>query len=632
MMGAFDLPNDKLIKNFILQYGKYIIPSKNVLNNLEVGIDPRNNKRVIKLIEKELSVVKSSWHLLCLLLMLSFNAFATDRISLSEDETAYLNKHKYFTLCADPHWMPFEKIKNGKYTGISADYFKLFAQKLGTEFRLQPTSTWQETLQRVKNNECDLLSLYLTTAGPLQHIKLTQPFISTPLVLATQKNQRFISKLSDLQGKKIAIVHGYSYEFALNKEVSDIVLVKVNSPEEGIDLVVKGEAFGYIDVFPVIAYLIQTKFFNEVAVSAKLDLPLKFASGVSVNHPLLLTALNKAIISLSGDDKLEIFNDHFKIEYQEQHIYDSKEFFVSLLIIFLFSLFFAWRYKIIKNHNYAMQSQVDIIDTNVLLLITKANGVIRYVSNAFSKKSGYRESDLNGLLVKRLKFYKEKNKDAEIRNAIFASGFWRGEIKIRKKGGGYFWAEVTIVKSKTIQKHYSGYHIIFNDITNEKILEKVSKTDTLTKLNNRLLLDERFKTEFLRVSRYQTRLSVLIIDIDFFKLVNDDHGHHVGDQVLITFANILKTMARETDIVGRWGGEEFLVICPETSIKGALTLAEKIRKHVEKQDFPSGSRITCSIGVTQYKQGDLQNDMFIRSDHALYQAKKEGRNKVSYHD
>lgn len=577
-------------------------------------------------------MLRNSWHLLWLLLIVSFNISATEKISLSDAENAYLKEHKYFTLCADPQWMPFEQIKNGKYTGISADYYQLFAKKLGTEFRVLPTPTWQETLQKVKNNECDILSLYLTTAEPLADIKLSQPFISLPLVLATQKDHLFISKLKDLQGKKIAIVQGYSYEFALNQEVSDITLIKVNSPEEGIDLVVKGEAFGYIDAFPVIAYLIQTKFFNEVAVSAKLDLPLKFASGVSVDRPLLLTALNKAITSLSGDDKVEIFNHHFKIEYQTQNIYDSKEFLVSLLILFLFSLFFAYRYKIIKNHNYAMQAQVDIIDTNVLLIITKPDGVIRYVSNSFLKKSGYRKNDLKGTLVRKLKFNEEKNKEDEIKNAILNAGFWQGEIKTRKKGGEYFWAEITIVKSKTIQKHYSGYHIIFHDITNEKILEKISKTDTLTKLNNRLLLDERFKTEFLRVSRYQTRLSILIIDIDFFKLVNDEHGHHGGDQVLITFANILKTMARETDIVGRWGGEEFLVICPETSIQGAFTLAEKIRKHVEKQTFPSVTGITCSVGVTQYKKDDLQNDMFIRSDNALYQAKKEGRNKVVCHD
>ena len=159
-------------------------------------------------------------------------------------------------------------------------------------------------------------------------------------------------------------------------------------------------------------------------------------------------------------------------------------------------------------------------------------------------------------------------------------------------------------------------------------LKTLSTTDQLTGLYNRLYLDNNFKMELEKCKRYERSFSIVIADIDRFKLINDTHGHQVGDQVLIEFSNILQQHVRRTDTVGRWGGEEFLIICPETDLEGAEALAENLRLLISLFEFSDVGSQTCSFGVTQYLQEDTEEQMTTRADKALYQAKRQGRNKV----
>ncbi len=159
-------------------------------------------------------------------------------------------------------------------------------------------------------------------------------------------------------------------------------------------------------------------------------------------------------------------------------------------------------------------------------------------------------------------------------------------------------------------------------------LEVLAITDRLTGLHNRLKLDESFISELNRSIRYGHPLSVVILDLDHFKSVNDTYGHQIGDEVLMAVAKILKGSSRAVDVPGRWGGEEFLVICPETDLLGAKALAEKIRQSIEAYSFPQVGRKTASFGVAQFTEGDSIDTLTHRADEALYQAKITGRNRV----
>lgn len=136
--------------------------------------------------------------------------------------------------------------------------------------------------------------------------------------------------------------------------------------------------------------------------------------------------------------------------------------------------------------------------------------------------------------------------------------------------------------------------------------------------------------EINRVQRYQTALSLIILDIDYFKSVNDTFGHQVGDSVLIEMSNILQENLRNTDLLGRWGGEEFLIICPHTDINGTKELAEHLRLKIEKYDFKVIGHKTSSFGVTSFKAGDTIESLLKRADDNLYKAKENGRNQVVY--
>jgi diguanylate cyclase (GGDEF)-like protein len=159
-------------------------------------------------------------------------------------------------------------------------------------------------------------------------------------------------------------------------------------------------------------------------------------------------------------------------------------------------------------------------------------------------------------------------------------------------------------------------------------LERLSVTDAMTGLYNRMKIENLLEYECRRASRSPHALSIIMLDVDTFKAINDTHGHHVGDQVLTELAGILTATVRDTDMVGRWGGEEFLILCPETGLAGAKILAEKLRKAVAGYNFATIGRCTCSFGAACHRQGDSAETVLIRADKAMYQAKAGGRNRV----
>ena len=161
-----------------------------------------------------------------------------------------------------------------------------------------------------------------------------------------------------------------------------------------------------------------------------------------------------------------------------------------------------------------------------------------------------------------------------------------------------------------------------------KKLEELSITDNLTKLYNRNKLDEVLITQSNNSNRFSNTFGIIIIDIDYFKKVNDTYGHQMGDTVLKEFAQIIKTNSRQTDTVGRWGGEEFMIICSETQLEGIVTLAQNLRQQIESYSFSIKEQKTASFGVSIYKKDEKIENMVKRADDALYNAKENGRNKV----
>jgi len=165
-------------------------------------------------------------------------------------------------------------------------------------------------------------------------------------------------------------------------------------------------------------------------------------------------------------------------------------------------------------------------------------------------------------------------------------------------------------------------------------LERLATRDPLTGLYNRRYVEEKLEEETARARRYGPPLSVVVLDLDNFKEINDTLGHQAGDEVLIAVASSLRKDVRQVDVVGRIGGEEFIVILPNTPAASAITMGERIRGRIERLDTvlrPDGTpiRLTISGGIAQFRPDDPSpKEMVERADRTLYQAKREGRNRV----
>ena len=163
---------------------------------------------------------------------------------------------------------------------------------------------------------------------------------------------------------------------------------------------------------------------------------------------------------------------------------------------------------------------------------------------------------------------------------------------------------------------------------NEAELAHLATIDPLTLISNRRKFDDMLNYELNRDSRNHKGLSLIFCDLDYFKSINDEYGHKVGDNVLKAFTCLVSRHIRKTDTFSRWGGEEFALLLPETNIAKTFKIAEKLRKEIESHDFPNVGNITASFGVTQFIAGDNETTFINRADEALYRSKQNGRNRV----
>ena len=188
-----------------------------------------------------------------------------------------------------------------------------------------------------------------------------------------------------------------------------------------------------------------------------------------------------------------------------------------------------------------------------------------------------------------------------------------------------------LVSVKTIDKSKHTI-VIFTEITNitieKKVFEIKAFTDELTGIYNRAYFNEELAKEIARYKREKTPLCFFILDIDKFKDFNDTYGHLIGDEVLKYLAKVITNHARDTDTFARWGGEEFVMILPNTTLDGAYNVAEHLRKIIQNHTFVDGLRVTCSFGVSLFNEKDTQDTLMKRADDALYKAKESGRNMV----
>lgn len=288
----------------------------------------------------------------------------------------------------------------------------------------------------------------------------------------------------------------------------------------------------------------------------------------------------------------------------------------------------------------------DVVGEGIFLVNSK--GKIIFSNPEANRLLGYNFDEIEGVFIQEVIHKQQLNgtlykpNENPLYNAIISGDIYNTEGAFTCKSG-FLMAVMIVCRPVFKDDMLNGAVIAFRDIAEQKkylqslktinkLLEKQATTDALTGMYNRMKFDKSLTIEIARAIRYNSPLSLIIFDIDHFKKINDTYGHSAGDNVLKRLAKLIETNIRETDILARWGGEEFVILTPGLILAETLKLAEKLRRKVEEFEFEKPQKITVSFGVSVFRNGDSSTVLLNRADDALYRVKRSGRNQVQYNE
>ena len=635
-----------------LATGNYII-SKYQLSNIEPSFEIANQKFNLDLhlatskdntilrdilekaknqiTELELQKLKKIW----IFNNKKYEKHVSKKLNLTISQLKYLKEKKRINMCIDPNWMPFEKFdKNGKHVGLTADYFKIFQDNLGIEITPIHTKSWNESLQYAKNRKCDILSLAMQTEDRKKYLNFTTSYLKIPLVLATKIDVPFVNDLSAIKNKKVGITKNYAFVEPLKRKYKNINIVEVENIQDGLNRVNNGELFGYIGTLASISYQFQNGLSGELKITGKLDESWKLGIAVRNDDGELFEIFEKVINIVDIKQQQKILNNWVSIKYEKGVDY-TLLWKIAGLFLFILSLILAFLYNQnkLKNTIKGEKEKFEAIyqgSKDAIAILDMESNFLE-VNESYTEMTGFTQQEL--LSTSCLKLTDENDIKASIKvmDEVLKVGFIRNfEKKCIVKSG----ENIIINMSMSLLHNPERILISVRDITklkeHEVIITNKAYIDSLTMVNNRNKFNEVVEKDMKKALRYNRDLSIAIIDIDHFKDFNDTYGHLIGDEVLIMLAQNVNNNIRDTDFFARWGGEEFVLLFPETSLENSVKLCDKLRVRITELSHKTAGGVTASFGVTQYIKNDTIESMLKRCDDALYVSKENGRNRVEY--
>lgn len=618
------------------------------------------------------------------LLMLIFllNIFITNiycssnnSISLTAEEKAYIQTRKPIKLVVDPDWYPYEKIdENGMHQGIASDLLSLISKRTGLKFELIKTKDWDESILKAKNKEADVISLLNETEERNKWLLFSNPYYSDPNVIITREEHDYVANLSRLSNETIVLPKGTSIEERVRKNYPMLKILLVDSEAKAIEMVDKKKADLTLRSLTMAAYIIKNDGYFNLKIAGEVpEYKNNLRIGiVDKNDVLLKSILDKGIATISQQEIQTAINSHISLKVQLG--FDYKSFIIIFGAFSLILIVILYKNKKIQNLNNSLklkQQEIsitserlfekDILHQTILntspdaIILSNLNGEILMASPATKKL--LQVNDNESIIGKRLEefidsseidrmysnFNKLNEKQNNYANKYTCMTTKKNEIAIEVNSElvlnefGESTKVVSIIRDisdryameqelRTSETKYKKIAIELEAIN--KKLKETAIIDSLTGVYNRYYFDEKLSLLMESSSIFKSPLSLILLDLDHFKAVNDTYGHKAGDKVLIEVANAINSLIDKNNIFARWGGEEFIVLMPMTNLKDTQSFAEKIRHTLECINHSGVGRVTVSIGISTWNYIESSEQWFKRTDDYLYKAKNKGRNCV----
>jgi len=386
--------SDFAVANFLLE--------KNGITNLEAVINIIDDK-----FQKNLSIgARKDLPQLKAILQKGMNAISDEeqlkiRRKWFGHKIETLNKHVIFTdiekkflqntsevkICVDPFWSPFESIEEGNYKGMISDYMNYFSKLINVPFHLVETSSWQESLDFIKDKKCDILPAAAFTYERLKYLNFTKPYIFSPFVVATTNDKSFIENFDQISSKPIGMVKGYSSIDIFTNKYPNIKIIEYNSVTQALESVRRKEIFGVIDTAATIGYSINKNKLHDLKIAGKLNETWEIGIGVRNDYPILLSILQKTINTLSTKERDEIYNNWISVKFEEGINYNSfLRIGIPIISILIIIIFYLWNIKLkkeIKNKRHLEKKLKASINDFKMLVNSTLEAIFIFDKNGY---------------------------------------------------------------------------------------------------------------------------------------------------------------------------------------------------------------------------------------------------------
>lgn len=480
----------KVVTDYIIQkhmisniFPTRYIENEDMISYMRIGAS-KQDQILIDILKKGQKLISNEEKRKLQIKWFSVKMDATKVVKLSQKEQQYLAQKKEIKVCVDPNWMPFEKIEKGKHIGLASDFLKIIAKRINTPMKLVVTSSWDESLQKAKNKECDILSMASQTPSRKKYMDATKPYLLAQIVIAAKSNKIYIDDLSNHLDKVYGVVKGYSLHETLKRQYPTIKLQEVDSIKDGLEQVYKGKIFGYLDNSNVIMYEIKNYYLGSLTIVGEVDNKIEYRVHTRNDEKILNTIFNKAIDSIGLEERQQIRNKW--LEYEYDFIVDYtliwKILFGSLLIISIILHFLIKQSRLkqkIQNLNLTLEdkvkSQVSQIKksnsffTTVFETVKEGIVIIDYdfkiliVNSCFKKLINHDTSELKGKAFIELLDKNKRYNLIEIFQNTIKNGQYNKELQYNEKD---------FVIDFLLMEDQNNILCIIKDVTQENIYKK----------------------------------------------------------------------------------------------------------------------------------------------------------------